>query len=119
MAFATEFIVDVVKTHDNIHGFENAIAVIKARWRITHTDYPNGEAFHGFHKYFHHDTYELETFTPIQDVTNEMMEQWVTSAITPETREAIFHRAFTQIQVTDAEHGLTTHYQNPDYLGPV
>jgi hypothetical protein len=117
MAFNKQFIVDQVKTHDNIYGFENAIALIKARWKITHSDYPNGFAYHAFHKYFHHDTYNLETFTPIQDVTDAMMEEWVSGAISPEAMNEIYNAAFPYIQATDAEHGLTTYYQNPEVTG--
>jgi hypothetical protein len=114
MAYNTEFIVDQVKVMDEIHQFQNAVTLVKARWRITNTDYPNGEAFHVFHKYFYHDTLEAETFVPIEDVTDAMLEQWVTGGITVEAREAIYARAMVQIQVSHAEHGLTTYYQNPD-----
>lgn len=119
MAFNREFIVDQVKTHDSIHGFENAIALIKARWKITHSDYPNGFAYHVFQKYFHHDTYTLETFVPIEDVTDAMMEQWVSEGISPEAMNEIYNAAFPVIQATDAEVGLTTHFHNPAFLGPV
>jgi hypothetical protein len=118
MPFNTEFIVDLVKTHDEIYGFENAIALIQARWKITHTEYPNGYVYHAFRKYFHHDTYTLETFTPVDQVTNEMMEQWLTADLSPDVKNDIFHRAFPIIQQVDAEHGLTTHYQNPDLTTP-
>lgn len=119
MAFSREFIVDQVKVHDSIHGFENAIALIKARWKITHSDYPNGYAYHAFHKYLHHDTYTLETFVPIDQVTNEMMEQWVSADITPEVLNSIYTAALPFIQMKDAEAGLTTYYESADAIvGP-
>jgi|TARA_B110000977_G_scaffold1268_1_gene1812 hypothetical protein len=114
MTFRTEFVVDQVLTHAEIHGFENAVALVRAHWKITHDSYPNGAAYHGFAKAFSSDVYELDTFTPVEDVTTAMFEQWVTSGLTPETRETIVDRSYTQIVASHEEFGLTTYYQNPD-----
>ena len=114
MSFTKEFVVNEVRVHSEIHGFTNAIALIIAHWRITHSDYPNGVAYHFFRKYFHHDLYTLETFTPVEDVTDAMMEQWLTADMTPESIIEIENRAMDVIKQKDAEAGLQVYYTAAD-----
>jgi hypothetical protein len=116
MGFSTEFIVDQVLKHDEIHGFEDAIAVIKARIKILHSGYPNGYAYHAFHKVFPTSVYTLETFTPIDAVTDAMMEQWCMADINTDVLNNIFNAALPFIKMKHNEHGLTVHYQNPDAI---
>jgi len=119
MAFNREFIVDQVLTHDQIDDMQNVIAVIKARWKITHSDYPNGFAYHAFNKYYYEGDFDLDNFIPIEDVTDAILEQWVTSSMVPDTVNEIYVAAMPLIRAKDAEHGLTIHFQNPEALPPV
>lgn len=114
MAFNREFIVDQILVHEQLDDMQNAIASIKARWKITHSDYPNGVAYHVFHKIYLEGEFDLDNFIPIEDVTNAVMEQWLTANISPEAINEIYNAAFPQIKTTDATFGLTTYYENPD-----
>jgi len=114
MAFSTEFIVDQVKVHPDLHGFQNAIALIRARWKITNSDHPDGFAYHMFEKAFNEDVYTLETFVAVDDVTDAMMESWLTSALTADTVLRIKMNALPRIEFTHEEARLTVHYVNPE-----
>lgn len=114
MAFNLEFIKDTVLTHDEIHGFENAIAYVAARWKITHSDWPNGFVYHGFSKRLPIEELTLETYIPIEDVTDAQLEAWVISDVDADTRLNIQMRALPFIQQKHELFGLTRYYQNPD-----
>ena len=112
MAYNLEFIVDQVKVHPEIHQFVNGIALIRARWKITNTDYPDGFAYHLLQKSFSHDSYTLETFVPAEDVTDAMMEEWLTGDMHANTKQNIKMASLQQIMFSHEEAQLTTYYEN-------
>jgi len=112
MAYNLEFIVDQVKVHPEIHKFVNGIALIRARWKITNTDYPDGFAYHLFQKSFSHDSYTLDTFVAAEDVTDAMMEEWVTGDMHADTKQRIKMASLQQIMFSHEEAQLTTYFEN-------
>lgn len=118
MAFNKEFIIDSVKTIDNYFGWPNAVAFVQARWKITHTDYPEGAAYHVFVQELDVESITESTFVLIDDVTDQLIEQWVTSKLDPETVIRIEMNALEVIKASHYHSALTTHYQNPDMLHP-
>ena len=112
MARQLEFIKDEVLVQD-IHGFTGAIAVVKGRWKVKCTDYPNGFSYHRFYKVFDDDTLTLETFVALDDVTDEMLETWVVGDVSEDTKQKIYQAALPVIRQTHFEAGLTRHYRNP------
>ena len=112
MAFNTQFIVDKVSVYPEIHGFTNGIGQIRARWRITNTDHPDGFSDHLFEKNFHHDTFELDTFVQIADVTDAMMEEWVTAGMADETKQRVKMANLERIRLSHEEAQLTTYFEN-------
>jgi hypothetical protein len=112
MAFNTQFVVDQVKVYPEIHKFTNGISLIRAHWIITNTDHPDGAAHHVFEKSFSHDSFTLETFVPVEDVTDAMMEEWVTSSIAADTIQKIKMAALERIRFTHEEAQMTTYFEN-------
>ena len=114
MAYNREFIKYEVLTHAEIHGFTNAIAYIRAALKITNTDFPNGVAYHAMEKLFPDSSYERETFIPIEDVTDAMMEEWLLADYPAEVLANIDLHALANIKKTHEKHGLTTYYRKTD-----
>ena len=114
MGYSTEFIKDKVLTHDDYFQFENAVAVVHARWRVTNSQYPNGFAYHYFHVTLNLDGLEPGTFIAVEDVTDTQLEAWCTAGITDNTVVEIHTGLLSQIQYTHGIAGLTTYYQNSD-----
>lgn len=112
MAFNRQFIVDQVKVYPEIHKFVNGIGLIRARWRITHTDHPDGYADHLFEKAFHHDSFELDTFVAIDDVTDAMMEEWLTADMLEATKQRIMMANLERIRRSHEEAQLSTYFEN-------
>jgi hypothetical protein len=111
MAFQREFIKYEVLTRDEIDGFSNAIVSISAAFKITNTEFPNGFAYHSMEKLFPDSSYELETFIPIEDVTDAMMEEWLVADYSADVLANINMHALATIKKTHEKHGLTTYYK--------
>lgn len=118
MAFSKQFVVDVVKTHDDYYGWQNAVAIVQARWIITHSDFPLGEAVHVFTQELDCQAITEESYIPIENVTDADYERWVTAAMSPELITNIENHSLAYIKKTHRMASLTTHYQNPDMAGP-
>ena len=114
MGFSKEFIVDTIKSHDEKHGYSDVIAIIAARWKIMHSDYPNGFAYHGFIIDLDLRGVTEENFVAAENVTNEMLEQWCLLNITPNQVSEIEMAALPVIERSHKMNSLTTYYQNPD-----
>lgn len=114
MGFSKEFIIDTLKTHDEKHGFPDVISIVMARWKITHSDYPNGYAYHGFAIELDLRGITEENFTMAEDVTNEMVEQWCAERLTPNQISEIEMNCLPGIERMHKLNSLTTYYQNPD-----
>lgn len=119
MAFNKQFVVDVVKVHDNYFGWENAVALVQARWIITHSEYPLGQATHVFTQELDCESITEESFIAIDDVTDADYERWVTASLNPQTVASIEDHSLNYIKKTHRIASLTTHYTNPDMTGPV
>jgi hypothetical protein len=118
MSFSREFIVDTIKTHDAYYGYVNAIAIVSARWKITNSQYPNGCAYHCFMKELDVDSLTPACFLPIEDVSNEQLEQWCIADMSPNTIAEIELMALIEIKRSHAMQSLTTYYQNPEVPPP-
>lgn len=114
MAFAKQFVVDLVKTHDNYYGWPNAVGFVRAHWNITHSDYPSGEAKHYFVAELDVDAITADSFVAIDDVTDAILEQWVTGGMTSEDVLGIENNAISLIRSSHFIESLTTHYTNPN-----
>ena len=119
MAFTHEFVVDRVLVHDNYFGFQNAVKLIQAHWVIRHTEYPDGRAHHYFEIKFDLDDPGLdpETYVPISDVSDAVIEQWLTGDLTYTQINDINANAFPMIQRVHEIESLETWYENPDAPG--
>lgn len=116
MAFTKEFVVDLVKTHDNYYGWPNLVQFVQAHWKITHSSYPDGEAVHYFVKELNVDEVTEETYLAIDEVTDSVLEQWVTADLTADEVTAVENHSISIIRSSHFRSSLTTHYQNPDSL---
>lgn len=114
MSYSREFIKDRVLTHDNYYGWENAIAVIFARWKITNSQYPDGFSYHNFVKELDVNAITRDTWVPINEVTDAQLETWCTQGLTANTIAEIETHHLTQIQQQHNMAQLTEHYVNPD-----
>jgi hypothetical protein len=65
-----------------------------------------------FEKNFHHDTFELDTFVQIEDVTDAMMEEWVTAGMAEETKQRIKMANLERIRLSHEEAQLSTYFEN-------
>jgi len=118
MAFNKQFVVDVVKTHEDYFGWANAVALVQARWIITHSEYPLGEAVHTFVQEIDCEGITEESFISIDDVTDADYERWVTASLSPQVIASIEDHSLRHIKKTHRIASLTTHYTNPDMMGP-
>ena len=114
MSYSREFIKDKVLKYDEYYGWENAIAFIYARWKITNSQYPDGFAYHYFQKELNVDAITKETFISIDDVTDEQLEAWCISGISNNTIEEIQMHNLPVIQQSHKLAQMTTHYENTD-----
>jgi hypothetical protein len=114
VGFSKEFIVDTIKSHDEKHGYSDVIAIVAARWKITHSDFPNGFVYHGFVIDLDLRSITEDNFTPADQVTNEQLEQWCVANMTPDRILQIENNAIIGIERSHKMNSLTTYYQNPD-----
>jgi|TARA_B110000908_G_C10115593_1_gene385111 hypothetical protein len=114
MAYAREFIKDTVLTHDEYYGFANAIAVIRGRWRITNTQYPNGFAYYPISAKLDLNSMAPDTYTAIADVTDAQLEAWCAAGMTANTITEIETSVLPIIKDKHELAALTTHYQIAD-----
>jgi len=114
MAVKTEFIVDLIKKYDNYAGFENVIAYIEARWKITDALYPNGAAYHVFKCKLNLSSLHSDTFKPVTEVTNEEMEAWCSKTVTPNQRIDILNSSIEPIIYSHQINSMTDYYVNPN-----
>jgi hypothetical protein len=118
MAFSREFIVDAVYKQEEYFGWENTVLMVEARWKITHSDFPGAAVFHRFvvdldTTFLSHDTY-----VPIDQVTDAILEEWVTAPLTQDQISAIEGNALPALRRIHYKNSLTVHYQNPDLVTP-
>ena len=114
MSYTREFIKDKILTHDEYYGWQNTIAVIYARWKITNSQYPDGFAYHYFHKELDVDAITQDTFIAIDDVTDEQLEAWCVAGLSNNTIVEIETHNLAEIQARHKMAQLTEHYTNPD-----
>lgn len=114
MGFSKEFIVDTLKSHDEKHGYSDVIAIVMARWKISHSDYPNGYAYHGFVIDLDLRGITEENFIAADEVTDAMIEQWCVERLTPNKIQEIEVNALPAIERMHKMNSLTTYYQNPN-----
>lgn len=114
MSYAREFIKDKVLTHDSYYGWDNAVAVVHARWKITNSQYPQGFAYHHFMQELDVDHIERDTFIAIADVTDAILETWCTRHLGNNNIVEIETNSLAEIQRCHRMAQLTTHYKNPD-----
>jgi hypothetical protein len=119
MAYTKEFIVDRVYTQPEYYGWVDTVLLVEARWKITHNDYPNASSYHLFRTEL--DTTDLshDTYVPLADVTDAMLEQWVTSQLTPDQVRAIEGAALPALRYMHYKSTLNEHYSNPDFPAPI
>jgi hypothetical protein len=110
----TEFIVDLIKKYDNYAGFENVIAYIEARWKITDSAYPNGAAYHVFRCKLDLTNLNSDTYKPIGEITNEEMEAWCTKTIPQNEKINILNNAIGTIIESHEINSMTVYYVNPN-----
>jgi len=110
----TEFIVDLIKKYDNYAGFENVIAYIEARWKITDSMYPNGAAYHVFRCKLDLTNLQPDTYKPISEITNEEMEAWCTKTISQNEKINILNNAIGTIIESHEINSMTVYYVNPN-----
>lgn len=116
MAIQKEFIVDIIKKYDNYAGFENVIAFIQARWKLTDPLYPAGVTYHLFTCKLNLNGLNPDTFKPIDQVTNEEMEQWCVNTITTTQQLEILNQAINTVKYSHELNSMTTYYTNPNML---
>ena len=114
MTINKEFIVDVVKKYDNYFGFENVISYIRARWKLTDPEYPNGSTYHVFNCKLDLGNLTPETFKPIDQVTNTEMEQWCEQTLSTAQKLDILNRAGEPIKYSHEINSMSVYYINPD-----
>ena len=114
MSYTREFIKDKILTHDSYAIFSNVIAVIYARWKITNSEYPNGFAYHYFHKELNVSAVTGQTFILIENVTDEQLEAWCISGLSNNTIVEIETHNLAEIQARHKMAQLTEYYTNPD-----
>lgn len=117
MSINKEFIPDILKKYDNYFGFENVISYIQARWKLTDSEYPNGVTYHSFNIKLDLTNLSNETFTPIDQITNETLELWCTQSISTTQRLEILNRALMPIISSHEINSMTTYYVNPALTG--
>ena len=112
MSYTREFIKDKILTHDEYYGWQNAIAMVFARWKITNSQYPNGFAYHYFQKELDVNAITTDTFIPVDQVTDAQLEAWCLSGISNNTIAEIETHNLAEIQHRHKMAQLTTYYEN-------
>jgi hypothetical protein len=112
MAYAREFIKDTVFVHDEYYGYVNAIAVIRGRWKITNTQYPNGFAYYPVSVKLDLTVMTPDTYTEIADVTDAQLAAWCAAGTTANTMTELETSVLSIIKDKHELASLTTYYQN-------
>ena len=116
MSYTRKFIKDRLLTHDEYYGWQNAIAVIYARWKITNSQYPDGFAYHYFQKELNVDAITQDTFIAIDDVTDEQLEAWCVAGLSDNTIVEIETHNLAESQARHKMAQLTEYYTKPDIM---
>ena len=99
-----------ILTQDKLGDYENVVAFIRGEWQIRHSDYPLGVASHYVEQELDLSGISSETFTRIEDVTDEQIEKWASKNITNEAIELSYKHALPVIQQSHKINSLTVYY---------
>ena len=114
MSYSKEFIKDKIFVHTEYYGWENAVAVVCARWKITNSQYPDGFAYHYFEKELDVNSITRETFVNIDDLTDADFEAFCAEGLTINSVCEIEMDALAEIRRSHWMATLNTYYENTE-----
>ena len=113
MSVNAKFIVDKVDVYEEYYGWSNVVSRVNARWELTHPDYPDAKVYHIFFFTLDPTAIQQESFVPIEQATDEVLEQWCLATVSAETMQEIKVAAIPALRYQQQGKGLTTYYSNP------